>query len=77
MSGTPVVLELRPTAPVSTDGFEPVAKPNSKSIAYYIAADVQCRLIFEGNELTSSEMPVFQLGRKIYTAKPVQTTQKP
>lgn len=67
LSGTPVVLELKPSAP-STEGLDIVAKPTSKSLAYRIPADVECRIILDGAELTSATVPLYQFGKTVYLA---------
>lgn len=70
LSGRPVVLELRPLADaVSLEGVMVAAKPNAKTPAYRIAADVRCRIIFDGAPLASRVVPVYQLGRTIHLAK--------
>jgi hypothetical protein len=69
LSGSPLVLELKALADTGVEGVEITAKPGSKNPAYRIAADVQCRIIFNGAELASAVIPVYQLGRTVHLAK--------
>lgn len=70
LSGAPVVIELEPTGdPVSTEGLNIAKNPGPKTPAYRIAADVRCRVVFEGRELASTVIPLYQFGETVYLAK--------
>jgi hypothetical protein len=70
LSGEPMVLELIPIEDsVSTEGLDIQLKPSSKTIMYTIPADVRCRIILDGMELTSEVLPVRQLGETVYITR--------
>ncbi len=67
MSGMPVVLELKPTSGTfTTEVIVPQSKPNPRAIPQLIPADILCRIIFDGVELTSEIFSIPQMGETIY-----------
>lgn len=65
LSGMPIVLELKPSE-ISTEGVDITLRPSAKNPAYHITSDVQCRIIVDGTEITSTVIPVYQFGKTVY-----------
>jgi hypothetical protein len=67
LSGEPVVLELKYTDGRATSAPTTVQeKPNSKAVPQLVPADMQCRIILNGIELTSKQLRIQQLGETVY-----------
>jgi hypothetical protein len=66
LSGQPVVLETTPLNNISTAEFTVIERPAKTDLAYRIADDVSCRVVFDNTEITSETLPVFQFGRTLY-----------
>lgn len=66
LSGEPVVLEITPAGNVSTAGLPVVDKPAKTDKAFRVADDALCRIIFNGVEIASETIPVYQFGQTVY-----------
>ena len=72
LSGEPVVLELRYVdGRTASDLAAAQVKPNARVIPQLLPADMQCRLILNGEELASEQFRIVQLGETVY-GRPVQ-----
>ena len=70
LSGEPVVLELRyADGRTDSDLVAAQVKPNARVIPQLLPADMQCRLILNGEELASEQFRIVQLGETVYVAQ--------
>lgn len=67
--GYPVMLELKVLGVPVVDGLGVTDKPTSRSTAWLVPADVQCRVVWDGEELASTTLPVKQLGKVVYVTQ--------
>ncbi len=66
MSGVPVVLELKPADGSQVENAATQSKPNARAVPHFVPADMRCRIILDGVELTSELFSIRQLGQTVY-----------